>query len=404
MKPKWRLPAVARALAWLAVLTTAWLASRELMARIRTDEPTTTERERQLIDEERARWHGREQDYLGRIELLERELGAAGELRESREREWLGFTEMLAVFELKDLPAQPGFLTDEDGPAVDEALRREERRRAAEAERALDRGQELLLDLRALLTVEQVLGLDFLELGVVEEGATGPVVVRLLDNFGRPSGTLVSERLRLECSHAGRSVTLVFEEGYESYGGVATPFGPPTEAGSKRGGVRRIHLPWIDPAPWVAALPELFGADASDVTPDDGRWGLTDVRDRLNELLRGESRGGHWRLRSLGGVVRGVLREVHLVQLDDAGGVVRRVFADHMRIRTVEGGVRLELEDGVQERNGRTAPFLEGRYLIILPGASVRAWRATPLPGLASPLLPAGTFGSASAGEAREGG
>lgn len=402
MRPRWGLPATVRVLAGVAVLATATFASRELMARIQTDEPTTVEGWKKLLETERAQWHEREQEYLRRIKLLKRELDSATKLRESREREWLGFTEMLSVFEVPDLPAQPEFLADEGEP--DEALRREERAREAELERALQRGQEICLDLRALFIADQVLGLDFLEVGIVEEGATGPIVVRLLDNLGRPSGTLVSERLRLECSHAGRSVTLVFEEGYESYGGIAKPFGPPTAAGSKRGGVRRIHLPWIDPAPWIEALPELFSSSARETTPDGGRWNLTDVRDRLNELLRGESRGGHWRLRSVGGVVRGVLREVHLVQLDDGGGVVRRVFADHMRIRTVEGGVRLELEDGVQERNGRTAPFLEGRYLIILPGASVRAWRATPLPGLASPPLRAGERGSAGTGEARNGG
>ncbi|MCP3920067.1 MAG: hypothetical protein GY711_31460 [bacterium] len=331
-------------------------------------------------------WESRERELLQTIDDLRTTLAQERDLREAREKEWFEFTMAISSLPVEQTPEAPEFLAieeDEEAQLADADERSAAEAGAREEQLAESRARQILMNLRALTVAEQVRALDFLEIGRVHDGATGPIVVRLLDDWGRPMGTMAAERLRLEVSRAGRTVTLIFEEGFESHGGVATPFGPPSRPNSKRGGVRRIDLPGVDPGPWIEAFPELIDPEAEEPVVDDGKWDRALVRMRLNDLLRTDTTSGHWRLRALGGVVAGVLRDVHLVQLSDAGRITRRVFADHMRIEKHEKGILMRLEEGVQERAGRTAPFLEGRYRVYLPRARAEDWVAAGLPGLA---------------------
>lgn len=325
---------------------------------------------------------------LERIASLEGELAAHERWREARTREWLGFTRALAQLELPTRVEPPAH--------VRELLREEDQARPDEPqpdpgaralERRAERGRELRRDLSALLLAEYVFDIEVLELGLPSAGWTGPVVLRLIDERGRPVGNLAADRLRLEASRAGRTVTLVLEQGRELLHGRVRPFGEGLTgdgAGDPRGGVRRIELLDVDPAPWIEALPELFDPARVEPLVDDGTFDRDRVRLDLNALLQDHSAGGHWRLQALGGVQAGVLRDVRVVQLDGAGAVLRRLFADRLRIELEPGAARLVLEDGVQERDGSSAPFLEGRYRIVLPGVDPDAWRSAGLPGIAA--------------------
>ena len=148
------------------------------------------------------------------------------------------------------------------------------------------------------------------------------------------------------------------------------------------GAVRRIVLPSVDPSPWMGALPELFKKSTPAPELDDGKWDARAVRTRMNELLAEDASAGHYRLRALGGIRDGVLQAVHLVQWDVENRVMRRFFADQLRLETLERGVQLTLESGVQVRGDEKLPFLDGRFRIFLPGARLDAWCDGSLPGL----------------------
>ena len=249
------------------------------------------------------------------------------------------------------------------------------------------RAEEMRATLQGLLEADGVHNYQILTLGRLEDGHVGPVVVRLVDARGRPAGLMAAERLRLEASRAGYTVTILLEEGYEEHGGVSLPFdgavGVATRGRKPRGGVRRVTLPGVNPAPWIEALPELFGAEAQGGPPDDGLWDLIAVRQEFNRLLAADPSVGRWRLAGLGGLVAGVLRDVQLVELDGAGRPLRRLFADALSLeKGGDGGLRIELTDGVQMVGGARTPFLEGRFRLILPRAEPKAWEAAGLPGL----------------------
>ena len=249
------------------------------------------------------------------------------------------------------------------------------------------RAEEMRATLQGLLEADGVHNYQILTLGRLEDGYAGPVVVRLVDARGRPAGLMAAERLRLEASRAGYTVTILLEEGYEEHGGVSLPFdgaaGVATRGRKPRGGVRRVTLPGVNPAPWIEALPELFGVEAQGGPPDDGLWDLIAVRQEFNRLLAADSSVGRWRLAGLGGLVAGVLRDVQLVELDGAGRPLRRLFADALSLeKGGNGGLRIELTDGVQMVGGARTPFLEGRFRLILPRAEPKAWEAAGLPGL----------------------
>ena len=315
-----------------------------------------------------------------REELVERE---ARHL--AREQEWLELTRALSSLQLPeevDLPAGPSFLSfQESEPEVEP----EPGTGAFEEAQAQARALRARNDLNAMFVAEHVFALDVLELGRVNQGWAGPVVLRQLDDRGRLIGTLAADRLRLEASRAGRSVTLVFEVGWESRGGVRTPFGPPEDAGADRGGTRRVNLPGVDPDPWIEAFPELLRSEALGATPDDGLWNLIELRLVLDERMRTDSPAGRWRLVGLGGVVGGDLLDVHLAELGAGGRVERRLFADTLRIRSRGQGLELLLLDGVIERDGQKSPFLEGSYRLFLPDARRQVWETAGVPGLSDP-------------------
>lgn len=363
--------------------------------------------ERELADERAAR--AAERAELEReLAALRREAAADTELRMQREREWLSYTSAIARLELPPLPEDIRFEPDLPAEELERArLSGEPEGDAAPADGAARpgepaglgpeelaarraRGAELLRSLRASLRVDNVRGLDPLELGLPQDGATGPVVFRLLDGAGRLAGGLYAERLRLEGSRSGKTVTLVFEDGYEMRGGERLEFG--REGVTREGqlepavvGTRRVQLPYVDPLPWIESMPELFGPEGLGETLDDGIWDGYAVRRSLNELLAQDAAGGRFRMRALGGVVAHVLREVHVEELAPGGGVERRLFADRLVIQEGERGVVLLFEDGVQVRGGLKTPFLDGRLRVVLPRADVEAWRARPIPGLSVP-------------------
>lgn len=327
-----------------------------------------------------------ERDALAaEVERLRADLATQAEQHTRREREWLEFTRTLSslpVPEAVELPERPAFAVE---PPAEVELDPAAAAAAAAQVAAASRAVRARNDLNALLIAEHVFALDVIELGSVHDGWAGPVVVRELDDRGRMVGTLAADRLRLEASRAGRSVTLVFEVGWQSRGGLRTPFGPPATEGGERGGSRRVQLPGVDPAPWIEALPELLRPEDLLPTPDDGRWNLVELRLLLDERLRLDSPAGRWRLVALGGVVGGDLLDVHLAELGASGRVERRLFADTLRVRPRGAGLELTLRDGVIERDGQKAPFLQGRYRLYLPDADPEVWRGTGVPGLSGP-------------------
>lgn len=342
------------------------------------------------LEAERRVWRAREAELLARIGGLEQALASEQQLRLAREQEWLEFTRVLTSLDLPAQPTPPAFLAEALAPSVDPVAAEEERARLAR----LARGREMRARLRALLSAEQVFSIDFLELGEPHvhqgRGAVGPIVARLTDDRGRLIGALAANHLTLEVSRAARTVTLVLSEGYETRSGQRVDFEGGAEA---RGGTRRIFLPSVDPAPWIETLPELVSPEDSLALLDDGRWDLQALRIRLNELLRragpdgdsGTSGGAGWRLRALGGVLGDSLCDVQLVEYADDGAVRRRLFADRMVIGRLGRAVELVLRDGSQERRGRVAPFLDGRYRVALPRAGADDWAAAGVPGLARP-------------------
>lgn len=358
-----------------------------------------------------------------RIRELETRVAELESARVEREREWLDYTQDIArlgtLAELERVRFTPA-VDPAAAPAADEPRTTPSGTPPASAA-ALQRDTEIARSLRALLLVEQVAGLELLEAGHLAGGATGPVVFRTLDDRGVPLGALCAQRLRLEASYAARTVVLVLEDGYERRGEARTPFAPeasrtgtlshalevlatprdadsapardaapragaPTSANDAPApGVRRIVFTHVDPRPWVEALPELFRDADVHAAPDDGRWDLAGVRFTLNGFLREDAAAGHWKLVTLGGVTEGVLRDVQLDELDAAGRLDRKLFADKLTIVPQTSGIVLELADGAQLRGDVKTPFLEGRHTIFLPRADVEAWRAAGLPGLSEP-------------------
>ncbi|MCA8979960.1 MAG: hypothetical protein KDC14_08030, partial [Planctomycetes bacterium] len=211
------------------------------------------------------------------------------------------------------------------------------------------------------------------------DGAIGPVLLRSFDDRGRAIGTITADRLRLEGSRAGRTLTLVLEDGYTRRSGVRAPF-PGAEDGVERGGVMRVVIPDTDPDGWSRAVPELFREDHSIEVLDDGRWNIFLLRRELNARLDRGGLGGRYVLKDLAGVREGVLRDVALDELDENGALRRRLFADRLALRVDAAGVQLLLEDGVVVRGEQKLPFLDGRMRVFLPRADVAEWIDGSLP------------------------
>lgn len=328
-----------------------------------------------------------------RIAELESDGKRAAAERIAREEEWLRYSKALTqlstvaakpIAEFQTMPAPQAAIAPDAAASAPEP----EKKPAPtpeEAAAAAERDRQIFVSLSSLLAVEQVTSYDLLESGTLSpEGFTGPVVLRALDDRGRPIGTLAADRLRLEGSRSARTLSIVLENGYEKRGGETFLFeGSGTEPG--RGGARRIVLPDVDPGPWVEPLAALFREEDKAPPADDGLWDLGAVRASLNLLLREDVEGGWWRLVGVGGVQAGTFRDVQLDQLDANGRLERKLFADRMEITEQEKGLKIELSSGAQLRSESKTPFLDGRYRIFLPRASAERWRAAGIPGLAAP-------------------
>lgn len=318
---------------------------------------------------------------------LREELNREATERVNRELEWLDFT---TAFSSLDLEASTGlvpFTPEVMGPI----LRGEDPHpKPVEPDpgaiRRRERGERILSSMGMLLRLEMVHGIDPLDLGsVAEEGGwVGPVVFRLLDEDGHLAGSLTAERLRLEASTSALSVTIVLEEGAERRAGIAVPF---------EAGIRRMHLPRVDPRAWLETMPELFSEADLKREVDDGLWELPRVRRELDRLLTLDAEGNVYRLRNLGGVVGDELCDVQLAEIGSSGKVVRRIFADRMQLEYATRGMALTLFSGASVRGDEKRPFLDGRLRILLPSARQELWRAAILPG----LLPEDALESAAA-------
>jgi hypothetical protein len=321
------------------------------------------------------------------VERLRSELDLRAEARLEREREWLRYTQgftALAQVSGANLPEfHPEVPPDPQAPppeASPEPL--------IDVEKMAARSHAVFLALRSLFTIEQVVGFDLLESGNVHGGWTGPVVLRVLDDRGRPLGAISADRLRLEASRAARTVTIVLENGFERRAGVKSAFegSPPDEDG--RGGVRRVVLPDTDPKPWLDAVPELFRAEDRVEPIHDGSVDLVRLRSTLNQLLREDSPHGGYRVQGIGGVQVSVMRDVALDRIGSDGKIERRLFADRMAVLREEKGLMILLEGGSQVRGDRKTPFLDGRYRIFLPRASAEAWIEAGVPIPEPPRAP----------------
>jgi hypothetical protein len=324
----------------------------------------------------------RESQLLARIRQLEAELRKSQARALRQQQEWIEYTAVLQGFS-KRIPDPPAFIAEALKPAPDPLAEYRQR----EQEGIELRAQEIRRSLRGLLIAEGIRNIDFLEVGRLlsadGRAGTGPVVGRLLDDRGRMVGMIQANRMRLEPSRSGRTITIVLEDGYESRQGVRQSF---------ENGERRLFLGAVNPEPWIEALPDLM--DDASLAPviDDGLWSVATVRTRMARLLAQSTNAGGaaWRLVGLGGIRDGELRDVQFAEIHSVtGGVSRRLFADAGRIRAgKDGGIEISLTDGTVRRGDRAAPFLDGRFRLILPYADVAAWRAAELPGLSTRGFP----------------
>lgn len=341
---------------------------------VHVDEDPIVTALRSELAEARESWAKQEAELLQQVEALRGELRIMEERRLKREREWLSWTKAMSSlapagivevpdFEIELSPEELGTLAT-DAPPVE----------APRDEALLQRSDEIERSLRTLLRLEWVDGLALLEAGVLsDEGWTGPCVFRLIDQDRRAIGSVSAERLHLEGSLAGRTLTLVLSEGYERRAGELLPF-VGTEEGERRGGERRIVLVHTDPRPWMEAMPELFRERVIDYKEMATGRTAAELQRSLNMLLAEDAAGGRWRLNSFEGVTEAGLTGVNFIDLDPNGGVKRHLFADLLRVERRERGVVLVMTDGIQMRGGRKTPFLEGRYRIFLPTARQEGW------------------------------
>ena len=313
------------------------------------------------------------------LRKLKGRLAESEATRVQREQEFLQYTQMITNLVPAEAPSEiiealAGKVPESSLPVEDPALQSARRR-------AQERADEIALALRSLMKIAGLESLNLLEIGSLGDGFVGPLVMRVLDGQGRPVGSLSADRLRLEGSHSGWTLTLIFEAGYERQPGRRLAF-EGTLPGEDRGGERRIVLVRTDPGPWFEAMPELFGETPPVPLVDDGQWYLPVVHRRLNELLARDLVGGTYRFSRLGGVLDGVLRDVEIEQFNSRGQLIQRLVADRLEISLSASGAVLTLRDGVVVRADKQHAFLEGRYRVFLPRANAEQWRTAGLPGL----------------------
>ncbi len=333
----------------------------------------------QALEAERAAHEADQRGADQDRERLECELADLRGKLVDREQEYLASMQTVAAIKPDALPKDFAVPNGAGGPnaeSANAAAAPDPKLEAARAESA-----DLLRQLRSLIAVDEVYGLDLLEVGAVSDGWTGPVVFRELDTRGRTTGSLYAERMRFEGSRAGRTLSIVLESGYESRGGERHPFDNATDADGKDG-VRRIELAHVDPERWLEAAPKLFGPKSALDLDDDHTFDKEATKTALNQLLAEDAASGHYRLKDFAGVVGGVLHKVHLESFDKDGKLDRRFFADRLSVRPEGESIVILLEDGVQIRGDEKAPFLDGRFRIFLPRAKASIWKAAGVPGL----------------------
>jgi len=319
-------------------------------------------------------WAAREAQLVTEVEALRAELQQVEEARLEREREWLVWTRTMSKLAPEGVVDLPDFEVELSAEELETLSVEASPLEQPRDEERLARSEEIERSLRTLLRLEWVDGLMLLEAGLLsDEGWTGPCVFRLIGANERAVGSVSAERLHLEGSVTGRTLTLVLQEGYERRAGDLLPFDG-TEEGKRRGGERRIVLVRTDPRPWMEAMPELF--QEREPAPTLGTTGFTreELRRGVNRLLAEDAAGGRWRLEAFEGLGVSGLLEVDLVDLDEEGRARRHLFADHLRVERRESGVVLVLTDGVQMRGSRKTPFLDGRFRIFLPRALHVGW------------------------------
>ena len=332
-----------------------------------------------------ARLQAQVEDLRSRLVQAESALQAETERRLAREKEWLEYTSGIAKMESL-AQGLPKFAVDpavqpKPEPSTSETDKPEPDKTETNAVPPSQADVTAVTRrLRTLLSAEQVAGVDVMELGNVQADHVGPVVLRILDANGRLLSVLAADRLRLECSRAGRSVTLVLEHGYERRNGEKLAFTGGAVDADGRGGVRTIVIPDCDPRPWLEGLPFLFRPEALEPVPHDGSISVESLRAALNVKLREDQLIGHWRVDGIGGVQRSVLYEVAFSQLDEKGNIVRTLVADKATFAALSKGVEVLLEGGAQVKVDSTVPFLDGRYRLVLPRADAEAWRAARIP------------------------
>lgn len=318
--------------------------------------------------------HQREAQSVAVMESLRAELQQAEEARMEREREWLVWTHAMSQLAPEGIVEVPNFEVELSPEELEWLKPEAEPVEGTRDVERLARSEEIERSLRTLLRLEWVDGFTLLEAGLLsDEGWTGPCVFRLVGADGRAVGSVSAERLSLEGSVAGRTLTLILEEGYERRTGDLLPFEGSGE-GVRRGGERRIVLVRTDPRPWMEAMPELFREREAAPSLRTTRHNHEELRRGMNRLLAEDSAGGRWRLEAFEGVGETGLIEVDLVDLDEGGRARRHLFADNLRIERRESGVVLVLTDGVQMQGNRKTPFLAGRFRIFLPQARHVGW------------------------------
>jgi hypothetical protein len=322
-----------------------------------------------------------------RLDACSLELAEGAQARFERERQWLEWSRAVAGLSGEALAASlPPFaahlaFTEPEDP---QAPRPPEPGELAQSQA----DEEARVRLRALLALEGVRALDLLTLENYGAERTGPVLFRLLDDRGRLSGSLFAAGLRIEGSVAGRTLTLILEDGYESHGGERVPFG--SAAAPDGPPPWRLVLDDVDPRPWLGDLAPLFGDAGLEPPADDGLWDLAWVTVKLNELLRRDVSAGWYRVRRVGGVQDGVLRDVHVELSNRSGALERRLFADRLTLSGSAGGIVLAFEDGVFQVGSERTPFPGRAHRLFLPRKDVDDWIGAGLPGLvAQPSGPA---------------
>lgn len=322
-----------------------------------------------------------------KVRRLTAELNQLGDRWATREldlirlqREWAAWQEGGVISE--GLRALLG-LPPSEAEASDESP---QQKQEDEPDPDVARAAELRLSLETLLRLEGVGSLNPFNLGRVlrtetgDPNGVGPVLMRMFDAQHRPAGVIAAERLTLEASRTGHTLTLVFEQGTHSRNGTRLPF---------HNGVHRTTLRHVDPTPFFERTPELFAGGAPPKSKDDGLWSHAKLSFELNRLLAADASADRYRLEYFDGISGTDWIDVELSVRDGEGRGLRRLFADRMRITIPAGegqsGVRIELTDGVSIRGDEQIPFLDGRLRLLLPRADLGQWRGAQLPGLSEP-------------------